>query len=367
MSGQCIAFTGGGTGGHVYPGLAVAERLRERWNGRLVWIGSGNEIERRAVEAVGLEFFPVPSGKLRRSFSFKNAIDFFKVLGGFLASRKLLRELEPALLFSKGGYVSVPPCMAAASLGIPVFTHESDLSPGLATRLNARRADTIMVSWEKTLEYLPPAQRARAVVVGNPVRRAIGQGDSEKGRAWLGFNSTLPLILVLGGSQGARQVNELVSAVLPALEGKALVAHQTGAGNAPSRPADASYKGFEFVRDEMPDLLAAADIIVGRAGAGTLWEGASASRPMIFIPLAGSASRGDQLENARLMEEAGAAICLTGARASAEHLLAALWPLLESADARAAMAAAASRMARAGAAADIAALILERVRKDATI
>ena len=271
MSRDCIAFTGGGTGGHVFPGLAVVERLRERWDGRIVWIGSGKEVERTAVEAAGVEFFPVPSGKLRRSLSARNVSDVFRVLGGYFASRKLLSELKPSMLFSKGGYVSVPPCMAAKSLGIPVFTHESDLSPGLATRLNAKRAERILVSWEKTLEYLPDAQRAKAVAVGNPVRAAIGRGDPEKGRAWLGFGSDLPVILVLGGSQGARQVNELIAAVLPALDGKARVAHQTGAGHEPCRPGEGSYYGFPFVRGEMPGLQAAADIIVGRAGAGTLW------------------------------------------------------------------------------------------------
>ncbi|MBU1081523.1 MAG: UDP-N-acetylglucosamine--N-acetylmuramyl-(pentapeptide) pyrophosphoryl-undecaprenol N-acetylglucosamine transferase, partial [Spirochaetes bacterium] len=266
MSGRCVAFTGGGTGGHVYPGLAVVERLRERWDGRIVWIGSGKEVERTAVEAAGVEFFSVPSGKLRRSLSARNLTDAFRVVAGYFAARRLLKRLSPAILFSKGGYVSVPPCMAAASLGIPVFTHESDLSPGLATRLNAGRAERILVSWERTLGYLPEAQRPRAAVTGNPVRAAIGKGDAAAGRAWLGFGDDLPIVLVLGGSQGARQVNELVEAALPALRGLARVAHQAGPGNAPCRPADPDYKGFEYVSAEMPDLLAAADVIVGRAG-----------------------------------------------------------------------------------------------------
>lgn len=362
---SCIVFTGGGTGGHVFPGLAVIEALRERWQGRIVWIGSGKEVERKAVEVAGVEFIAIPSGKLRRSASFKNLGDAFKVIAGYLAARRALRGLRPALLFSKGGYVSVPPCMAAASLGIPVFTHESDLSPGLATRLNARRAERILVSWERTVDDLPESQRDRAVVVGNPVRRAIREGDAASGRSWLGFGDDLPIVLALGGSQGARQVNELIEAILPALAGKARVAHQTGPGNAPCRPADGGYKGFEFVSGELPDLYAAADVIVGRAGAGTLWEGAASGKPMVFIPLE-SGSRGDQVENARLLASRGGAVCLTGDDATPEALLAALSPLLSDPAARATMAAAAGETARPDAAAAIADMIIERVLKGST-
>lgn len=364
MKEPCIAFTGGGTGGHVYPGLAVIERLRERWTGRIVWIGSGKEVERAAVEAAGIEFFPIPSGKLRRSLSFRNLTDVFRIVAGYFAARKLLVRLSPLLVFSKGGYVSVPPCMAAFSLGIPVFTHESDLTPGLATRLNARRADRILVSWDKTLAYLPEAQRDKATVVGNPVRTAIGKGDPSKGLAWLGFAGDLPVILALGGSQGARQINGLISAVLPKLKGLAPVAHQTGPGHEACRPADAWYKGFEFVQGEMADILAAADIIVGRAGAGTLWEGAAAGKPMIFIPLSGSGSRGDQVDNASMLAEAGAAVCLTGSAATPEALLEALLPLIGSAEKRQAMADAARRTARPDAATAIASLILTRIQKE---
>lgn len=364
MSEPCVAFTGGGTGGHVFPGLAVAERLRSSWDGRIVWIGSGKAVEREAVIAAGIEFFAVPSGKLRRTPSLKNAADAFRVLAGFFASRALLRRLRPIVLFSKGGYVSVPPCYAAASLGIPVLTHESDVSPGLATRLNARKAEAILVSWDRTLGLLPEAVRPKARVVGNPVRAAIGAGDAARGRAWLGFGDELPIVLVLGGSQGARQVNELMAAVLPALAGKARVAHQTGPGNPPIRAADGSYRGFEFVRDELPDLYAAADVIVGRAGAGTVWEGAAAGKPMVFIPLAGQGTRGDQVENADFLAASGAAVCLTGDRATPEALASALAELLASPEARSAMASAAARLVRPDAAERAAALILERIRKE---
>lgn len=364
MSEACIAFTGGGTGGHVYPGLSVIERLRERWKGRIVWIGSGKEMERLAVEAAGVEFFMISSGKLRRSFSFRNLTDVFRIIAGYFAARRLLSELSPLLLFSKGGYVSVPPCMAAVSLGIPVFTHESDLTPGLATRINAKKASKIIVSWEKTLSYLPENLRKKAIVAGNPVRASIGKGDPRKGLSWLGFETGLPVILVLGGSQGARQVNELITALLPRLSGLACVAHQTGSGHEPCRPADSGYKGFEYVRSEMADILAAADIIVGRAGAGTLWEGAVAGKPMILIPLAGSGSRGDQVENAEMLAEAGAAICLTGANATPEALFTALLPLINEPEKRRTIATAAQKIARPDAAMTIADMILSHIQKE---
>ena len=251
-------------------------------------------------------------------------------------------------------------------MGIPVFTHESDLTPGLATRLNAKRAEKILVSWERTLAYLPEAWRKKTTVVGNPVRADIGKGDRAKGLAWLGFGTGLPVVLVLGGSQGARQVNELISTILPKLAGLARIAHQTGPGHEPSRPADSGYKGFAFVHGQMPDLLAAADIIVGRAGAGTLWEGAAAGKPMIFIPLAGSGSRGDQVDNAEMLAEAGAAVCLTGSAATPEALLEALLPLICSPEKRQAMSSAAQKTARPDAATAIAGMILKHIQKEPT-
>jgi len=360
----CIAFTGGGTGGHVYPGIAVIESLRTMWAGRIVWIGSGKDVERKAVESAGLEFFAIPSGKFRRSFSIRNLSDALRVLSGFFAARRILGKLRPLVLFSKGGYVSVPPCMAAASLGIPVITHESDLTPGLATRLNARRAARILLSWDKSLDYLPSSQRGRASVVGNPVRSAVGKGDAKKGRAWLGFDASLPVVLVLGGSQGALQVNDLIEAILPSLSGKVRVAHQSGPGNPPCHEPDESYKGFEFIGEELPDVLAAADIIVGRAGAGTVWEGAASGVPMVFIPLAGSGSRGDQVENARLLADFGAAVCLAGREAVPERLLSEILRLAGSAGLREEMAGKARSLARPQAARVIAGIIVELAGKE---
>jgi UDP-N-acetylglucosamine--N-acetylmuramyl-(pentapeptide) pyrophosphoryl-undecaprenol N-acetylglucosamine transferase len=356
----CIAFTGGGTGGHVYPGLAIIEKLRESYTGRIVWIGSGKELERQAVEAAGVEFRSIPTGKLRRSLSLENLADVFRVAAGFYHARKILKELAPVLLFSKGGYVSVPPCLAAASLKIPYYTHESDLSPGLATRINARKASRIFLGWEETLKMVPESWKPRTSVSGNPVRAAITKGDPAKGRAWLGFAKDLPIILVLGGSQGARQINELIATIIPVLGRTARVAHQTGQDNAACRPADDFYKGFDFVHGELPDLLAAAELVIGRAGAGTIAECAAAGKPMILVPLTG-ATRGDQVENARLLEREGAAIVFEGAEATSEAILAAMQPLLMDGARRAAMAVAAGRVAGSDAARTIADAILQHL------
>jgi UDP-N-acetylglucosamine--N-acetylmuramyl-(pentapeptide) pyrophosphoryl-undecaprenol N-acetylglucosamine transferase len=374
-----LAFTGGGTGGHVYPGLAVAQALREKgFAGRIAWIGSTKDSDRKAVEGAGLEFLAVPSGKLRRELSLANVADAFRVLAGYSASRRLLKELKPILLFSKGGYVSVPPCAAAASLGIPYFTHESDLTPGLATRLNAKRARHVVLSYEETRSLLPQAARESAIVAGNPIRPSIRRGDARKGRILLGAPEGIPIVFFLGGSQGARQINELVEACLPELTKYAFVAHQTGGITAPeagerlgpsaaSRAAgspsyDASrYRSYQYIQDEMPDLLAAADLVAGRAGAGTLWESAALAKPMLLVPLCGAATRGDQVDNAALFERSGAAVSLVGTEANPERALRELRALLGDEPRLARMGQAAKKLAGSDAASAIADLILRTI------
>jgi UDP-N-acetylglucosamine--N-acetylmuramyl-(pentapeptide) pyrophosphoryl-undecaprenol N-acetylglucosamine transferase len=393
--GAAIAFTGGGSGGHIYPGLAVIESLRRDFGGRIVWIGGTKESDRRAVEAAGVEYVAIPSGKLRRQLSLENVADAFRVLAGYATSKRVLASLRPALLFSKGGYVSVPPCRAAASLGIPVFTHESDLTPGLATRLNARRAERVLVAYEETRAAFPEGLRDRVIVTGNPLRAAMLAGDAGRGRRLLGVPEDLPVLLVLGGSQGARQVNGLVAAALPALTRRAFVAHQTGEAGAFMALPDASealptaseaqtsespagitaipahaganpsigagrYRTWTFIHDELPDLMAAATIVVTRAGAGALWEGAALGKPLILVPLAGTATRGDQVDNARYFEARGAAKVLLGDGATPETLVSAVEAWLDDPGAAVTAGAAAKAIARSDAAGTIARLILER-------
>lgn len=329
-----LAFTGGGTGGHIYPGLAVIQALRARgFRGRIAWIGSKKPLDRAIVEAEGIEYFAVPSGKLRRSFSLENLSDLAKVAAGYAASRAILRKLKPALLFSKGGYVSVPPCWAAKSLGIPYFTHESDASPGLATKLNSPGAEAILAAWPRTIQRFAPALKDKVRIVGNPVRPALFAGSAERGRGFLGAPDGLPIVSFLGGSQGSKQINDLVSALLPRLAGKAFVFHQAGKELFESggfRPVPGAYLPLPYVGNEMADILAATRVVVGRSGAGTLWESLSLGIPMVLVPLSGTGTRGDQVDNAALAQEAKAAKSLVGSEASPENVLKALAGYLDS-------------------------------------
>lgn len=356
-----IAFTGGGTGGHVYPGLAVIERIRERSDHSCFWIGSNRGMDRSIVEAAGVPFVGIPSGKLRRYFSLENALDALRVGAGFFAARSTLSRRRPALLFSKGGFVSVPPCAAAASLGIPCFTHESDYSPGLATRLNARWAERILTAYPETGAMLGGIATTRAIAVGNPVRPAFFSASRDRGRAALSVGPDEPVVLVLGGSQGARQLNELVAGTLPALSARCTVVHQTGAGAEKIPPAGKRYRPTAYISDGLPDLLAAADLVVARSGAGTIWEAATAGKPMVLVPLTGSGTRGDQVENAERFVAAGAAVSLVGPGATAETFLEAVVSLLADPDRRRTMAASAAELARGDASAAIADLVIQRV------
>jgi UDP-N-acetylglucosamine--N-acetylmuramyl-(pentapeptide) pyrophosphoryl-undecaprenol N-acetylglucosamine transferase len=339
-----IAFAGGGTGGHIYPGLAVIANLKKSLPCRVFWIGANTGMDRAVVEDAGIEFRGIPAGKFRRYFSFRNFADIFKVLAGFFAARKILGREKPALLFSKGGFVSVPPCAAAFTLKIPVFTHESDFSPGLATRINLRFAEKAFTAFRETAGLFPPAVRGRAVCTGNPVRPEFRNADAESGRAFLGIGGDDPVLLVLGASLGARQINELVRECLPRLTERFVVVHQTGPGAAWDIPPSGRYKPYPFIHSEMPHVIAAATLVLCRSGAGTIWECASLGKPMILIPLAGSGTRGDQVENAGYLEKRGAALVLPG-DVKAEDVAAAAERLLEDGGARAGMAAAALEFA----------------------
>ena len=344
-----VAFTGGGTGGHIYPGLAVADELKalaqkDNKQININWIGCSKGMDRQIVEkAVDSEgkrtadfFYGIPSGKLRRYFSWQNFTDLFRIVGGYFAARRILKKLKPAILFSKGGFVSVPPVLAAKHLGIPVFTHECDFTLGLANRLNFKSAATMFVSYEETKNRLPQSDQSRVVVTGNPVRPVIYGADAAKGREFLQITDKRPVLLVLGGSSGARQINELVWANLDWLCEHFTVVHQTGLLNADSstentlkQKYNGTYKPYQFIYEQMPDVIAAADVVLSRAGANSIWEAAVLNKPMVLIPLCGSGTRGDQVDNAKFFEEKNAAIVLLGEQATGPNLLQALEKMLE--------------------------------------
>jgi len=305
-----IAFTGGGTGGHIYPGLAVASYLRKIIPHKIFWIGCGNGMDRAIIESAGIEFFAIPSGKLRRYFSLRNFFDAFKIAAGFFAARKILKREGASLLFSKGGFVSVPPCAAASSIKIPVFTHESDFSPGLATRLNTKFAEKVFIPYKESAAFFAGKAAKKICVSGNPVRDEFAAADPAKGRAFLGLGESEKILLVLGGSLGSREINDLVKACLKNLTEFFTVVHQTGKNNIEDAlKENERYKPYAYFKDEIPHIIAAADLVLCRSGAGTIWECKFLLKPMVLIPFRGSATRGDQVENARIFEEAGAAIC----------------------------------------------------------
>jgi UDP-N-acetylglucosamine--N-acetylmuramyl-(pentapeptide) pyrophosphoryl-undecaprenol N-acetylglucosamine transferase len=308
---QTIVFTGGGTGGHVYPGIAVLERLRKEWAGDVLWVGSAKGMERAILEARAIPFYGVPSGKLRRYFSLRTAVDAFRVLGGFFVSLMLFIKIRPRMVFSKGGYVSVPPVYAARLLGIPVISHESDFDPGLATLMNARCSRKVLVPYEDSAAAFPAALRDRLVVTGNPVREEIFSGSADEGFRFLGFSRDKPVLLVLGGSQGAREINILVRSVLDELLRFCGVIHQMGPLEFEplERPG---YRAVPYLYGELAGVLAAADAVVSRAGAGALWEILAAGKPSLLVPLRGQGTRGDQVRNAEYFRKIGAAAVLSG-------------------------------------------------------
>jgi UDP-N-acetylglucosamine--N-acetylmuramyl-(pentapeptide) pyrophosphoryl-undecaprenol N-acetylglucosamine transferase len=363
-----IVFVGGGTGGHIFPGLAIVDELKALIDARIVWIGSSRGIDREIVERHGIEFIGIPSGKLRRYADIRNAIDLFRIVAGFFCSVFALLRLRPSLVFSKGGFVSVPPCVAAALLRIPLVTHECDYSPGLATRINARFTKDIFVSYDETVALFPPKYRSRVTVTGNPVRSAFYSGDARRGREFLGCaDPAVPVIFAQGGSLGARQVNGLVAECAERLCALGFVAHQTGNANL-DQAADAAlplvaerYRLYAFIRDEIADVLASASVVVARSGANTVWECAAAGKPMVLIPLDRGSSRGDQIENARFFVKAGAAVMLTGDEANAESLARAVGSILGDAKLRESMASNALALASSRPARVIASALADKI------
>lgn len=330
MPAKTLVFTGGGTAGHVMPNLALAPRLRERgWE--LHYLGSGRGPERELAETAGIPFHGISAGKLRRYFDWHNFTDPFRVLRGAAQAFALLGALKPDVVFSKGGFVAVPVVYAAALRGIPVVLHESDLTPGLANRLCLPFCRRVCASFPETMDRLP---RAKAVLTGAPVRAELSAGRREAGLEFLGFSPERPVLLVMGGSLGAKAVNDAVRACLDGILGGRQVVHLCGRGRMDaSLDGRAGYRQFEFLGPELPDVFAAADRVVSRAGAGALFELLALRKPALLIPLPGKASRGDQILNAESFARRGLAHVLRQENLTPESLRAGLAALDGDADA----------------------------------
>ncbi len=297
-----IVLTGGGTAGHVTPNIALIPALKEA-GFEIEYIGSYTGIEKKLIEAEGIPYHGISSGKLRRYFDPKNFSDPFKVVKGYFEAKKLLKKIKPDVVFSKGGFVTVPVVLAAKSRKIPTVLHESDMTPGLANKICIPSAYKVCHSFPETAKYLP---EGKAVLAGSPIRRELFKGDREKGLAFCGFSDEKPVIMVTGGSLGAASVNEAVRKALPELLKEYQVVHLCGKGKKDtSLEGLKGYKQFEYIQKEMSDLFAAADVVISRAGANSIYELLALHKLNILIPLSAAASRGDQILNANSFKKNG--------------------------------------------------------------
>ena len=296
-----IILTGGGTAGHVTPNIALLDSLKEN-DFEVSYIGSYNGIEKSLIEKENIPYYGIATGKLRRYFDLKNFTDIFRVLKGYFESKKLLKELKPDIVFSKGGFVAVPVVRAAAKLKIPCVIHESDMTPGLANRLCIPVAAKVCCNFPETVSMCPAN---KAVYTGSPIRSQLFDGDRERGRVLCGFDTDKPVIMIIGGSQGAASINQNVRECLDRLLDRFNIVHLCGKDKVDNMMLDIKgYKQFEYLNDELKDVYALADIVISRAGANAIMEILALSKPNILIPLA-SGSRGDQLLNAASFEEKG--------------------------------------------------------------
>lgn len=299
-----ILMTGGGSAGHVTPNIALFPFLREK-GFEIHYAGLKDGIEHRLIsEQEGVTFHEIESGKLRRYLSVKNLASPFKVIKGVNQARKLIKELEPDVVFSKGGFVSVPVVMAAKGK-CPVVCHESDYTPGLANKIAARYADTVCVTFEDTIHLSKPGIAKKMVHTGTPIRPALYRGNREKGLNAMGFDGKKPVLMVMGGSLGAAAVNDGVRAALPELLKRFDVVHLCGKGKVDPSCEAPGYRQFEYVGEELPDMLAATGAVISRAGANAVFEFIALGIPALLVPLPLEASRGDQILNADYVTRKG--------------------------------------------------------------
>ncbi len=297
-----IILTGGGTAGHVTPNIALLPGLREHGY-EISYIGSYHGIEKGLIEKENIPYYAISSGKLRRYFDPKNFSDPLKVVKGYAQARKLMFKLKPDIVFSKGGFVSVPVVLAARHARVPVIIHESDITPGLANKLAIPSASKVCCNFPETLEHLPDG---KAIVSGSPIRQELLHGDKEKAYTYTGFTPRQPVILIIGGSQGSQVINETVRRLLPALLQSWQIIHLCGKGNLdPTLHHTPGYVQYEYINEELADLFAISDLVISRAGANAICELQALCKPNILIPLSKAASRGDQILNANSYRKQG--------------------------------------------------------------
>lgn len=302
-----IILTGGGTAGHVTPNIALIAELKEL-DYDIHYVGSYDGIEKSLIADFSIPYHGISSGKLRRYFDVKNFSDPFRVIKGFREANQLMKTLKPDVVFSKGGFVTVPVVMAAKKNKIPAIIHESDMTPGLANKLCLPSAVKVCCNFPETLELLP---KDKAILTGTPIRKELSQGNRITALDLCNFTANKPTIMVMGGSLGAVAVNQAVRAILPRLLKRFQVIHLCGKGNLDETLQNTpGYVQFEYCKQELKDLLALTDIVISRAGANAICELLSLRKPTLLIPLPLANSRGDQILNARSFEKQGFASVL---------------------------------------------------------
>ena len=321
-----IVLTGGGTAGHVTPNIALLPALQKEGY-EINYIGSYDGIERKLIEELGILYYGISSGKLRRYFDLKNFSDPFKVLKGYSEAKKILKQQKPDIIFSKGGFVTVPVVIAAKRLGIPVIIHESDMTPGLANKLAIPSATKVCCNFPETMKYLP---EGKSVLTGSPIRRELMEGSKEKALHFLGFTSTKPVIMIIGGSLGSVAINNAIRSNLDTLLEKFQIVHLCGEGKLDaSLESKKGYRQFEYIKKELADIFALSDIVISRAGANAICELLALRKPNILIPLSAAASRGDQILNARSFEKQGFSVVIEEEQLTTESLSAAIKEVYE--------------------------------------
>ena len=314
-----IIMTGGGTAGHVTPNIALMPALKEA-GFDIEYIGSINGMEKGLIETTGTPYHGISSGKLRRYFDWKNFSDPFRVLKGYGQAVSLMKKIKPDVVFSKGGFVSVPVVLAAKHFHIPAIIHESDITPGLANKIAIKGAKKVCCNFPETMKYLPAD---KAVLTGSPIRRELFSGNAENAIRLCNFKDhSKPVLLIIGGSLGSKIVNEAVRKVLPELLEKFYVIHLCGKGNLDnSLSGTIGYAQFEYASSELTDMFALADMAISRAGANSICELLALHKPNILIPLSAAASRGDQVLNANSFKKQGFSYVLEEEHLTAESLL----------------------------------------------
>lgn len=290
-----IILTGGGTAGHVTPNIALIPYLKEAGY-EISYIGSLEGIEKSLITDLKIPYYGISTGKLRRYLSVKNLTDPFKVIHGYSQAKKIINDIKPDIIFSKGGFVSVPVVKAGAKCGVPVIIHESDMTPGLANRISQKNAVKVCCNFPETVGMIPDK---KGILTGSPIRRELLNGDKLNGLYLCGFNTDKPVLMVIGGSLGALHINETIRTILPELLESFQIIHICGKGKVDeSFYSTTGYYQFEYVNKELKDLFAATDIVVSRAGANVICELLAMNKPNLLIPLSSSSSRGDQILNA---------------------------------------------------------------------